>query len=102
MWRQGRFSCRCIGPGGAVDFRLLTTAIDVGAIEHALEHNLRTMKLSFGGPSPFAKGMRRAKATDHSITDLEEIGRSLDFGADVIVVQGTGSDGHGSSRTIHM
>ncbi|WP_196438859.1 nitronate monooxygenase [Planomonospora sp. ID67723] len=38
----------------------LTWAIDVGAVERALEHNPRAVMLSFGDPSPFAERIRRA------------------------------------------
>ncbi|GAA4228517.1 nitronate monooxygenase [Streptosporangium album] len=74
-----------------------TWAIDVAAVERALEYNPRAVMLSFGDPSPFAERIRRAGTTlIIQVTDLEEARRAVDVGADVIVAQGTESGGHGA------
>jgi nitronate monooxygenase len=75
----------------------LTWAIDVAAVERALEHNPRAVMLSFGDPSPFAERIREAGAAlIIQATDLDEARQALDLGADVIVAQGTESGGHGA------
>ena len=75
----------------------LTWQIDVGAVEHALEHQPAAVMLSFGDPSPFAERVRRAgTALIIQVTDLEEARRAVDLGADVIVAQGSESGGHGA------
>lgn len=75
----------------------LSWAIDVGVVERVLEHKPAAVMLSFGDPSPFAQLIRRAGAVlIIQVTDLEEAGRALDLGADVIVAQGTESGGHGA------
>ena len=74
-------------------------AIDVGAVERALEHNPRAVLLSFGDPSPFADCIREAGAAlIIQVTDLDEARQAVDLGADVIVAQGTESGGHGARR----
>ncbi|MEO3875737.1 nitronate monooxygenase [Nonomuraea sp. B12E4] len=76
-----------------------TWAVDVGAVEYALEHNPRAVMLSFGDPSPFAERIRRAGAAlIIQVTDLEEARQAVDLGADVIVAQGTEGGGHGARR----
>jgi nitronate monooxygenase len=75
----------------------LTWAIDVGAVERALEHNPSAVMLSFGDPSPFADRIREAGAAlIIQVTDLDEARSAVDLGADVIVAQGTESGGHGA------
>ncbi|MDV9176382.1 nitronate monooxygenase [Streptomyces sp. W16] len=75
----------------------LTWQTDVGAVEHALEHQPRAVMLSFGDPSPFAERIRRTgTALVIQVTDLEEARRAVDLGADVIVAQGSESGGHGA------
>ncbi|WP_436759121.1 NAD(P)H-dependent flavin oxidoreductase [Streptosporangium sp. V21-05] len=75
----------------------LTWAIDVGAVERALEHDPAAVMLSFGDPSPFAGRVREAGAAlIVQVTDLDEARRAVDLGADVIVAQGTESGGHGA------
>jgi len=77
----------------------LTWAIDVGAVERALEYSPRAVMLSFGDPSPFAERIRQAGAAlIIQVTDLEEARQAVDLGADVIVAQGTESGGHGARR----
>ncbi|MGP3938232.1 MULTISPECIES: NAD(P)H-dependent flavin oxidoreductase [Streptomyces] len=77
----------------------LTWAIDVGAVERALEFHPAAVMLSFGDPSPFADRIRRSGAVlIVQATDLDEAERALDVGADVIVAQGTESGGHGARR----
>ncbi|GAB3002737.1 nitronate monooxygenase [Saccharothrix stipae] len=77
----------------------LTWAIDVGAVERALEHNPRAVMFSFGDPSPFVARVRQAgSALIIQVTNLEEARQAVDLGADVIVAQGTESGGHGSRR----
>ncbi|MEV6590108.1 nitronate monooxygenase [Streptomyces acidicola] len=77
----------------------LTWAIDVGAVERALEHGPRAVMLSFGDPSPFVDLVRQAGvALILQVTDLEEARRAVDLGADVIVAQGTEAGGHGARR----
>jgi nitronate monooxygenase len=75
----------------------LTWAIDVGAVEQALEHGPRTVMLSFGDPSPFVERIREAgAAVIIQVTDLEEARQAVALGADVIVAQGAESGGHGA------
>ena len=77
----------------------LTWAIDVGAVERALEYGPRAVMLSFGDPSPFVERIRQAGAVlIIQVTDLEEARQAVDLGADVIVAQGTESGGHGARR----
>jgi nitronate monooxygenase len=77
----------------------LTWAVDVGAVEHALEYNPSAVMLSFGDPSPFVDRIRRAGATlILQVTDLDEARQAVDLGADVIVAQGTEAGGHGARR----
>ncbi|MFI6683976.1 NAD(P)H-dependent flavin oxidoreductase [Streptomyces sp. NPDC050485] len=85
------------GAGTPWGIGFLTWGIEVGAVEHALEHNPGAVLLSFGDPSPFAERIRRAGAAlIVQVTDLEEARRAVDLGADVIVAQGTESGGHGA------
>ncbi|MFI9780340.1 NAD(P)H-dependent flavin oxidoreductase [Streptomyces sp. NPDC051956] len=75
----------------------LTWAIDVAAVERALEYGPRAVMLSFGDPSPYAQRVRRAGTLlILQVTDLEEAEQAADLGADVIVAQGTESGGHGA------
>ncbi|MFE0510541.1 NAD(P)H-dependent flavin oxidoreductase [Streptomyces sp. NPDC058964] len=84
------------GPWG-VGF--LTWGIDIAAVELALSYGPSAVMLSFGDPSPYAECVRRAGALLFlQVTDLEEAGRAVDLGADVIVAQGTESGGHGAAR----
>ncbi|TMR21895.1 nitronate monooxygenase, partial [Nonomuraea turkmeniaca] len=77
----------------------LTWAIDIGAVERALEHNPAAVMLSFGDPRPFADRVRQAGAAlIIQVTDLEEAKQAVDAGADVIVAQGTEAGGHGARR----
>jgi nitronate monooxygenase len=83
------------GTGEPWGVGFLTWAIDVGAVERALEHDPRAVMLSFGDPSPFADRIREAVAAlIIQVTDLEEARHAVDLGADVIVAQGTESGGH--------
>lgn len=85
------------GTTGPWGIGFLTWRIDVEAVERALEHGPRAVMLSFGDPSPYAEHVRRAGAAlIIQVTDLEEAGRAVDLGADVIVAQGTESGGHGA------
>jgi nitronate monooxygenase len=85
------------GTGKPWGIGFLTWAIDVGAVERALEHNPRAVMLSFGDPGPFAERIRHAGAAlIIQVTDLEEAKQAVDLGADVIVAQGTESGGHGA------
>ncbi|MFE6546794.1 NAD(P)H-dependent flavin oxidoreductase [Streptomyces sp. NPDC057746] len=75
----------------------LTWALDVRAVERALEHRPHAVMLSFGDPSAFTERIRRAGAVlAIQVTDLEEARQAVDLGADVIVAQGTESGGHGA------
>lgn len=77
----------------------LAWAVDVGAVQRALEHGPRAVMLSFGDPGPFAGPVRRAGAAlVVQVTDLDEARRAVDLGADVIVAQGTEAGGHGARR----
>ncbi|WP_251982600.1 nitronate monooxygenase [Streptomyces violaceusniger] len=77
----------------------LSWAIDVGAVERALEFHPAAVMLSFGDPAPFVDRIRRSGAVlIVQVTDLDEAERALDVGADVIVAQGTESGGHGARR----
>ncbi|MEV0235846.1 nitronate monooxygenase [Nonomuraea sp. NPDC050786] len=79
----------------------LSWAIDVGAIERALEWNPRAVMLSFGDPSPFAPRIREAGAAlIIQVIDGEEARRAVDLGADVIVAQGTEAGGHGAAGAL--
>ena len=74
-------------------------AIDVGTVGRALEQNPAAVMLSFGDPRPFAQTVRQAGAAlIIQVTDIEEARQAVDLGADVIVVQGTESGGHGARR----
>jgi nitronate monooxygenase len=87
------------GTGNPWGIGFLTWAIDVGAIERALEHRPRAVMLSFGDPSPFAERIRSAGAAlILQVTDLDEARQAVDLGADVIVAQGTESGGHGARQ----
>lgn len=75
----------------------LAWAVDVAAVEHALEHRPRAVLLSFGDPGPFAERIRAAGALlIVQATDEAEARRAIDVGADVIVAQGGESGGHGA------
>ncbi|GAA3262893.1 nitronate monooxygenase [Nonomuraea helvata] len=77
----------------------LSWAIDVGAVERALEWNPRAVMLSFGDPTPFAERVREAGAAlIIQVIDAEEARQAVDLGADVIVAQGTEAGGHGARR----
>jgi nitronate monooxygenase len=85
------------GTGRPWGIGFLTWAIDVGAVERALEHNPSAVMLSFGDPAPFAERIRHAGARlIIQVTDLDEARQAVDLGADVIVAQGTESGGHGA------
>ena len=74
-------------------------AVDVGAVERALEFSPRAVMLSFGDPGPFAGLVRESGAAlIIQVTDLEEARQAVDLGADVIVAQGTEGGGHGARR----
>jgi nitronate monooxygenase len=77
----------------------LTWAIDVDAVEPALEYGPRAVMLSFGNPGPYVETIRRAGAAlIIQVTDVQEARQAVDLGADVIVAQGTESGGHGARR----
>src|SRR5690349_22204481 len=77
----------------------LTWAIDLAAVERALELRPRAVLLSFGDPGPYADRIRSGGARlIVQATDLDEVRRALDVGADVVVAQGTESGGHGARR----
>lgn len=74
-----------------------TWAIDVDAVERALEHRPTAVMLSFGDPSPYVERIRSAgTALIIQVTELDEARRAVDLGADVIVAQGTEGGGHGA------
>lgn len=86
-------------PGKPWGVGFLSWAIDVGAVEWALERGPTAVMLSFGDPRPFAERVRDAGSTlIIQVTDLEEARRAVDLGADVIVAQGTEAGGHGARR----
>ncbi|MET8859374.1 nitronate monooxygenase [Streptomyces sp. NPDC004579] len=73
-----------------------TWAVGPGVIEQALEYGPAAVMFSFGDPGPYTERVRRAgAAVIVQVTDLDEAGRALDLGADVVVAQGTESGGHG-------
>ncbi|KIF73826.1 dioxygenase [Streptomyces sp. 150FB] len=75
----------------------LSWAVDVGALERALEYGPGAVMLSFGDPGPFVERIRAAGAAlIIQVTDLEEARQALGLGADVVVAQGTESGGHGA------
>ncbi|GIH00582.1 2-nitropropane dioxygenase [Plantactinospora mayteni] len=77
----------------------LTWAIDVGAVERALDYGPRAVMFSFGDPSPFVAPVRRAGAVlVIQVTDLAEARQAVELGADLIVAQGTEAGGHGARR----
>jgi nitronate monooxygenase len=77
----------------------LTWAVDVGAIQLALEYKPTAIMLSFGDPSSFVDQIRQSNAAlIVQVTDLDEARRAVDMGADVVVAQGTESGGHGARR----
>ncbi|MGW0962015.1 NAD(P)H-dependent flavin oxidoreductase [Streptomyces gelaticus] len=77
----------------------LSWAVEIDAVEQALEYGPRAVMLSFGDPSPFVERIRAAGAAlIVQVTDLEETRKAVDLGADVIVAQGTESGGHGARR----
>ncbi|MEW2398590.1 nitronate monooxygenase [Streptomyces sp. NPDC046862] len=95
MARELPFLTRGLDEPWGIGFQ--TWAIDVGAVERALEHRPRAVMLSFGDPSPYTERVRRAGVTlVLQVTDLEEARQAVDLGADVIVAQGTESGGHGA------
>jgi nitronate monooxygenase len=74
----------------------LSWAIDIGAVERALECSPRAVMLSFGDQRAFAEAVRRASVPlIIQVTDLAEAREAVDLGADVIVAQGTEAGGHG-------
>ena len=92
-----RSSRRAPASRGASGFQ--SWAIDIGAIERALEMGPRAVMLSFGDPHSFVPSIRQAGvALIIQATDLEEARQAVDLGADVIVAQGTESGGHGARR----
>ena len=87
------------GTGRPWGVGFLTWAIDVAAIEAALEYGPRAVMLSFGDPAPYAERIRRAGALLMiQVTDRDEARRAVDLGADIIVAQGTEAGGHGARR----
>ncbi|MFG1808021.1 nitronate monooxygenase [Streptomyces sp. NPDC049040] len=85
------------GSGRPWGMGFLTWQLKAGVIEQALEYRPTAVMLSFGDPSPFAERVRSAGALlILQVTGLEEAGRALDLGADVLVAQGTESGGHGA------
>ncbi|MFB7243816.1 2-nitropropane dioxygenase [Streptomyces populi] len=76
-----------------------TWAAGTAVIEQTLEHGPTAVMFSFGDPSPYTERVREAgAAVIIQVTDLDEAGRAVDLGADVIVAQGTESGGHGARR----
>lgn len=77
----------------------LCWAADVAAVEQALEFDPAAIMLAFGDPTPFLQPIRRSDTLLMiQVTDLAEARQALDVGADIIVVQGTESGGHGARR----
>ncbi|MGH3240507.1 MAG: NAD(P)H-dependent flavin oxidoreductase [Spirillospora sp.] len=75
----------------------LSWAVDVDAVERALEFGPAAVMLSFGDPGPFADRVRRSGAVlVVQVTDLDEARQAVDVGADVIVAQGSEGGGHGA------
>jgi nitronate monooxygenase len=72
-------------------------AVDVDAVQRALEYGPRAVMLAFGDPSPFVAPVRAAGAVlILQVTSLDEARHAVDLGADVIVAQGTEAGGHGA------
>jgi nitronate monooxygenase len=87
------------GAGKPWGVGFLSWAVGVDAVEQALEYGPAAVLLSFGDPSPFVERIRAAGAAVLvQVTDLEEVRRAVDLGADVIVAQGTESGGHGARQ----
>jgi nitronate monooxygenase len=98
-WLDRELAMVAEGTGSPWGVGFLTWAVDVDAIERALESGPAAVMLSFGDPGPFADRIRRSGAAlIVQVTDLDEARRALDVGADVIVAQGTESGGHGARR----
>lgn len=77
----------------------LSWAVDVAAVERALQQHPRAVMLSFGDPRTFVEPIRQAGvALVIQVTDMQEARQAVDCGADVIVAQGTEAGGHGARR----
>ncbi len=69
---------------------------DPGLLDIALERHPRAMMLSFADPAPYAPRIKKAGVPLMcQVHTLEHAFRAADFGADVIVAQGTEAGGHG-------
>ncbi|WP_040809358.1 NAD(P)H-dependent flavin oxidoreductase [Nocardia concava] len=68
-------------------------------VESALRYRPRAVMVSFGDARPFIAPIRDSGAMLMiQVTDMAEAERAVEFGADVIVAQGTESGGHGARR----
>ncbi|MFE3193927.1 nitronate monooxygenase [Nocardia sp. NPDC059240] len=71
----------------------------VDAVRRALEFGPHAVLISFGDPRPYVEVIRAAGARlIVQVTDMAEVDRAVEVGADVIVVQGTESGGHGARQ----
>ena len=78
---------------------LVVWAVDRAVLEQALAHRPDVVMLSFGDPAPLAPAVRAAGARlIVQATDLDEVRRALDAGADAVVAQGGDAGGHGGHR----
>jgi nitronate monooxygenase len=77
----------------------LTWAIGPEAVDAAIEQSPAAIMLSFGDPAPFAETIRSAGIPlIVQVTTMDEAGRALDVGANVVVAQGAEAGGHGGGR----
>ncbi|MFI6513438.1 NAD(P)H-dependent flavin oxidoreductase [Streptosporangium sp. NPDC050855] len=98
-WLERESSILASGTDRPWGVGFLTWAIDVGAVERALEYAPRAVMFSFGDPGPFVGPVLRSGAVlIVQVTDEEEARRAVDLGADVVVAQGTEAGGHGARR----
>jgi nitronate monooxygenase len=96
-WLDRELAIVAEGTGEAWGVGFLSWAVDVAAIERALERSPRAVMLSFGDPTGLVEPVRQAGAALLiQVTGLEEARQAIDLGADVIVAQGTEGGGHGA------
>ncbi|WP_067712917.1 nitronate monooxygenase [Nocardia yamanashiensis] len=77
----------------------LSWGAEVSAVERALEFEPAALMLGFGDPRPFLPAVRASGAVLLlQVTDMAEVEDALAVGADVLVVQGSESGGHGARQ----
>ncbi|MFI9504466.1 NAD(P)H-dependent flavin oxidoreductase [Nocardia sp. NPDC052566] len=76
----------------------LSWAIDIAVVDWVVERRPAAVMFSFGNPDLFVPRVRAAGIPVLvQVTDLDEAGRALDLGADVVIAQGGEAGGHGGS-----